>query len=334
MAKSLVILWLTGFFFSIPPMFAAPPLDNHVILAGGGGNSANAVLEARNKLLAAADTYRGTPYRYGGLDRNGLDCSGLIYASFKDSFAVSVPRTTSALYSWTEKIGEDSLQPGDLVFFITTGSGISHAGIYAGEGRFIHSASAGPKTGVIYSSLDESYWRKTFAGAGRALPELAQQETAVPVRTEPAPASNPAAAALPVADRSLNAGAKARNTADSAGSGTSTRPGGPSVWENLKGKGFMAGFAFAPSWSGFMKRDNPIRGISAQGRFAWKGLVLGQPLVPGFEIRPEWDDVLGVFRTSFTFSLGFDDKVRLFVGPAVSLGASMMKLDSGDRHYT
>ncbi|MDR2377000.1 MAG: C40 family peptidase [Treponema sp.] len=313
MTKSLVILWFTGFFFQIPVLFAAPPLDNRVILAGGGGNSADAALEARNKLLAAADAYRGTPYRYGGVDRNGVDCSGLIYASFKDSLAVSVPRTTSALYSWTEKIGEDSLQPGDLVFFITTGSGISHAGIYAGEGRFIHSASDGPKTGVIYSSLDESYWRRTFAGAGRALPELSPRQTGTTVADSPFDAGF---------------GTERRNMADS---GASART---SSWENLKGRGFMVGFAFAPSWSAFMERNNPLRGLTVQGRFAWKGVVLGQALIPGFEIRPEWDDVLGVFRVPFTFSLGFDDKVRFFAGPAFSVGSPVLKTETGDRHYT
>jgi hypothetical protein len=96
----------------------------------------------------------------------------------------------------------------------------------------------------------------------------------------------------------------------------------------------MVGLAFAPSWSGFMERDNPIRGITVQGRFVWKGVVLGQPLAPGFEIRPEWDDALGVFRVPFTFSLGFDDKVRIFAGPAFSLGTPTLKLETGDRRYT
>jgi hypothetical protein len=96
----------------------------------------------------------------------------------------------------------------------------------------------------------------------------------------------------------------------------------------------MVGFAVAPSWNSLIERDKPIRGITAQGRFAWKGVVLGQPLVSGFEIRPEWDSVLGVFRVPFTFSLGFDDKVRFFAGPAFSLGASTMKLPAGDRRYT
>jgi probable lipoprotein NlpC len=309
---------------------AAPPLSGQAV--GGGRNHAEAAQEARNKLLTAADAYEGTPYRYGGLDRSGLDCSGFIYASFKDSLAVSVPRTTSALYTWVEKIDEPTLQPGDLVFFITTGRGISHAGIYAGEGWFIHSASDGPTTGVMYSRLDESYWQKTFAGAGRALPEspvtaslaAGPPETAGtggPFRNTPSPVAGGGRESAPPRAREAESGPAAR------------RPSGGGAWSKIKGKGFMAGFAFAPSWSGFMERNNPFRGFAAQARFAWQGPVLGQILVPGFEIRPEWDDALGVFRMPFTFSLGFDDKLRVFAGPAFSLGDPLLNLGTGNRPY-
>jgi probable lipoprotein NlpC len=306
-----------------------------VILASLGGNSANAAQEARDRLLAAADAYRGTPYRHGGVDKGGVDCSGLIYASFKDSFAVSVPRTSSGLYSWTEKIGKDSLQPGDLVFFITTGPGISHAGIYVGEGRFIHSASDGPQTGVIYSGLDESYWYRTFAGAGRALPELSpyvvRDGTSV-AEASPGAENRSAAGSGTVDTRVAGSGTSSPGAVGSAASGS---PGKAGSWgDALQGKGIMVGFAFAPSWSGFMDRANPIRGLTAQGRFAWKGAVLGQPLILGIEIRPEWDDVLGVFRVPITFSLGITDRVRFFAGPAFSVGTPTMKLETGDRRYT
>ncbi|MDR2178581.1 MAG: C40 family peptidase [Treponema sp.] len=324
-----VIVCIIGF-FSIPALFAAPPLDSRALPSGGGENFT--ILEARNKLLAAADTYRGTPYRYSGTNKKGVDCSGLIYASFKDSLDISVPRSTPALYNWTEKIGEKSLQPGDLVFFITTGPGISHAGIYVGEGRFIHSASDGPMTGVIYSSLDETYWRKTFAGAGRALPELSSNET---VAFQPPPpekaGADPGKTAVPAAGETIRPSVnpiKDRISPAESPSGSRTNA--------LTGKGFMAGFAIAPSWNGFVERNNPnlIRGITVQGRFAWKGVVFGQPLMPAFEIRPEWDNVLGVFRMSFALSLGFSDKVRFFAGPAFSVGAPTMRLQTGDRRYT
>jgi probable lipoprotein NlpC len=304
-----------------PGLFAAPPLDGQA--APAGRSSGQAALEARNKVLAAAESYRGTPYRYGGIDRNGLDCSGLVYASFKDSLAVSVPRSTSALYGWTEKINADALQPGDLVFFITQGRNISHVGIYAGEGRFIHSASEGPETGVIYSRLNESYWEKSFAGAGRALPQIASQgegPAGFPGPRETAAGNTPKAAE--------NRGAVKPAAAESPNPAEKGSEGG------LAGKGFMLGLGFAPSWNSLANRNNPLRGVAFQGRFAWKGSTVGLNFIPGFEIRPEYDDVLGVFRMAFTPSLGFDDKLRIFAGPAFTLGSPAIETKSEKRPYT
>jgi probable lipoprotein NlpC len=125
--------------------------------------------DARDRLIRAAQNYRGVPYRYGGLDRRGLDCSGLVVLSFRDCFQVEVPRRAEDLYHWTERVEKDRIQPGDLVFFQQDGH-IFHVGIYIGEGWFFHSASSGPKTGVMYSRLNERFWARNYAGAGRALP--------------------------------------------------------------------------------------------------------------------------------------------------------------------
>ncbi|MDR3166918.1 MAG: C40 family peptidase [Treponema sp.] len=132
--------------------------------------------EVRNRVLKAADQYLGTPYRYGGADRQGLDCSGLVYLSFQDALGMQVPRNTTTLYIRAEPLADSRILPGDLVFFNTLGTGagkapVSHVGIYAGDGRFIHAASEGPKTGVIYSALNEDYWQRTYVGAGRVLPQ-------------------------------------------------------------------------------------------------------------------------------------------------------------------
>jgi probable lipoprotein NlpC len=125
--------------------------------------------DARARLISAAQKYRGVPYRYGGLDRKGLDCSGLVFLSFRDSLQVEVPRRAEDLFHWTERLEKEQVQPGDLVFFEQRGR-IFHVGIYIGEGWFFHAASSGPVTGVIYSRLDERFWSRAYAGAGRALP--------------------------------------------------------------------------------------------------------------------------------------------------------------------
>jgi probable lipoprotein NlpC len=172
----------------------AAPLNNGFTLAPAAKSSpaekTAASQEARQQVLAAAGKYEHTPYRYGGLDQRGLDCSGLVYVSYRDALGVSVPRNTWSLYSWVEKVSIEDALPGDLLFFITTGNGsISHVGIFVGDGRFIHAASEGPVTGVMYSSLDERYWSRTFAGAGRALPEV-KPGSAHPNNKNPATAQN------------------------------------------------------------------------------------------------------------------------------------------------
>jgi probable lipoprotein NlpC len=126
---------------------------------------------ARSAVVALAYGYRGSPYVSGGVDASGFDCSGLVFKSYKDALGASLPRTAAALYSYSERIGRGELEPGDLVFFDTTG-GISHVGIFSGEGKFIHSASEGRETGVIESALSEAYWARTYAGAGRILPPM------------------------------------------------------------------------------------------------------------------------------------------------------------------
>jgi probable lipoprotein NlpC len=140
-----------------PRLSAEPPLA--AISAG----------DARAKFIAAAQKYLGVSYKYGGMDRNGLDCSGLVYLSFRDSLKVEVPRRSEDLYHWTERLAREEIEPGDLVFFKRDGH-IFHVGIYIGEGWFFHSSSDGPKTGVMYSRLDERFWSQSYAGAGRALP--------------------------------------------------------------------------------------------------------------------------------------------------------------------
>ncbi|MFA6504983.1 MAG: NlpC/P60 family protein [Treponemataceae bacterium] len=124
---------------------------------------------ARQKIADAAEAYLGVPYRFGGLDRSGLDCSGLVFLSMRDAVGARVPRTVRQLSSWTDPVDRLSLQSGDLVYFNTTGP-LAHVGIYLGDNQFIHSASDGSKTGVIVSSLNESYWRRAYAGAGRIVP--------------------------------------------------------------------------------------------------------------------------------------------------------------------
>jgi probable lipoprotein NlpC len=109
--------------------------------------------------------WHGTPYRYGGLDHRGIDCSGFVYRTFRDRFDLQLPRTTEQQTSIGSKVSRDELLPGDLVFF-KTGSGDNglHVGIYDTNDQFIHASTS---HGVTRSSLNNVYWRKVYWQARR-----------------------------------------------------------------------------------------------------------------------------------------------------------------------
>lgn len=112
----------------------------------------------------------GTPYRYGGnTPDSGFDCSGLIGYVYQDAAGIRLPRTTGALQDMAvPQVTRQALQSGDLVFFATGGGGkVSHAGIYVGNGRFVHAPSSGGT--VRLDSLSNSYWRSRYLNARRVL---------------------------------------------------------------------------------------------------------------------------------------------------------------------
>ncbi|MTH46895.1 NlpC/P60 family protein [Intestinirhabdus alba] len=121
-----------------------------------------AVIAGLNDQLHA---WRGTPYRYGGLSRSGVDCSGFVLITMRDRFALQLPRETRQQAKIGTQIDKDQLLPGDLVFF-KTGSGQNglHVGIYDTHSQFIHASTS---RGVMRSSLNNVYWRKNFWQARR-----------------------------------------------------------------------------------------------------------------------------------------------------------------------
>ena len=129
-----------------------------------GGSLADAV-------IAYGKQFIGTPYSWGGTNLyRGVDCSGFVYAVMRDN-GVYLSRTSrSQVYNGT-RVDKSELKKGDLVFFDTSGynnGGISHVGIYIGDGQFIHSSS-GNKWGVTIESLSSSYYIRTYVTAARVL---------------------------------------------------------------------------------------------------------------------------------------------------------------------
>ena len=130
-------------------------------------NSLAIINPAKSSGLIALDTARkmlGVPYRYGGTDPRGFDCSGLVQYAFNHA-GVKLPRTSRDIFRSSQLIDPKKLQAGDLVFFAISKSKVSHVGIYDDRNRFIHAPSSGK--GVSYASLENSYWRERLVGIGR-----------------------------------------------------------------------------------------------------------------------------------------------------------------------
>lgn len=115
-------------------------------------------------IVATATSAIGAPYRYGGADRSGFDCSGLVTYSFL-SAGIAVPRTARDQQRAAVPVPREGLLPGDLVFFSTSGQGTDHVGIYTGAGRFVHAPSSGRV--VSYAYLDDPWYSRRYLGAGR-----------------------------------------------------------------------------------------------------------------------------------------------------------------------
>ncbi len=122
-----------------------------------------------SELLFRAMSLLGTPYRYGGTQpEGGFDCSGFVGFLYQDVLGFTLPRTASAQSSMpAPEIAIDQLEPGDLVFFRVRGRFISHVGIYAGAGEFVHAPSTGGR--VRIDQLSNRYWAPKIVNARRPL---------------------------------------------------------------------------------------------------------------------------------------------------------------------
>ena len=118
-----------------------------------------------SKIIKTAKKYIGVPYKWGGTTPKGFDCSGFMQYVF-NAHGVSIPRTSREQYNFGTKVSKSNLQPGDLVFFNTSGQGVSHVGLYIGDGKFIHSAAS---KGIVIAELFSNYWMNLYLGARRVL---------------------------------------------------------------------------------------------------------------------------------------------------------------------
>ena len=107
----------------------------------------------------------GVPYKYGGLSKRGIDCSGFTLTIYSEVYNYKLPRTALDQFKTGRKINASLLTEGDLVFFRgVRGTGIDHVGIYLENNKFIHASTS---AGVIISDLSEKYYNTRFVGACR-----------------------------------------------------------------------------------------------------------------------------------------------------------------------
>lgn len=123
------------------------------------------------KVISTAKSYRGTPYKYGGTTRAGMDCSALVYHAYY-SVGVTMPRISADQANMGKKVSPRDLQQGDVLFFATSKkkNRVTHAGIvtevHKGDVRFIHASTS---LGVTEDFLSNRYWNKAFLFGRRIL---------------------------------------------------------------------------------------------------------------------------------------------------------------------
>lgn len=145
----LLILALFGCSTS-PGQLSSIPLGKKVDLS----NSAT----VKNKLYAHYENWKGVEYSMGGLDQDGIDCSGFVYVTFRSQLGINLPRSTELQAGTGQDISRNKLRAGDLVFFKTARK-VRHVGIYIENDRFVHASTS---SGVMISELNDTYWKSSY----------------------------------------------------------------------------------------------------------------------------------------------------------------------------
>jgi len=142
---------LDSFFIAVPDQYSVARIQR----SGRG--------DVREELVMTARRFLGVPYRWGGEDKGGFDCSGLTMVSYRLN-GLDLPRNSRAQFDAGRAVAQQALQRGDLVFFATQGGRrVTHVGIYIGNDEFIHAPRAGQTVRV--ASLSNNYFKKTYVGA-------------------------------------------------------------------------------------------------------------------------------------------------------------------------
>jgi lipoprotein Spr len=116
------------------------------------------------KLYALIDDWYGTAYKYGGCDKNGIDCSNFVAVLYQEIYNKSLKGSSAAIFNQCMPVAKNELQEGDLLFFKIDSKSISHIGMYLQNNKFVHATT---KKGVMIDDLDEAYYKAHFYKGGR-----------------------------------------------------------------------------------------------------------------------------------------------------------------------
>lgn len=153
----------------------------HSSRKAAGGTSAT---QSRSAIVKEAHKWLGTKYKYGGIDRSGVDCSGMVMRVYDKAAGVKLPRSSAQQREFCKSIRRKDLAAGDLLFFATgrDKTRVSHVGIYIGDGKMIHASTS---KGVITSSLNEKYYVNKYHSSGRVTASSKRANREHPSMTEP-----------------------------------------------------------------------------------------------------------------------------------------------------
>lgn len=116
------------------------------------------------KLYSFVNQWEGTPYRYGGTSKSGVDCSAFVGALYREVYNKNLPRTTSEIGKVVKSVSKSNLNEGDIVIFDINGKKGSHMGVYLANNKFIHASTS---KGVMISDLNNPYYVKAFSRGGK-----------------------------------------------------------------------------------------------------------------------------------------------------------------------
>jgi lipoprotein Spr len=124
------------------------------------------------KLYQFVYDWIGTPYRLGGDNKKGVDCSKFAYQLYDKVFNTVIGSNSRNIFSMVNPVNKEELQEGDFVFFKIKSRSISHIGVYIGDNKFAHASSS---RGVMISNLNEPYWQRYYYKGGRLLESLREK---------------------------------------------------------------------------------------------------------------------------------------------------------------